>query len=307
MFANAIPSKLHQVLLRAFAPGSPYWAESDYANRGYFSWWYDIDEPPRHAVEQLIRDHLLPLVGSARDEIVGAEWWVHTRVAGHNLGHQLHYDTEERSLEATGEIVHPLVSSVCYLSGGGSAGGGPTIVFDQTVDDDVGAASGWLATPVDRGFLTFPGNRLHGVLPGGGSRSNPEARPARKRRAVSGNGAGGSGSGARAEAPPACRLTLMVGFWSRPVGRGGRRRTPYSACAPLPKETRSLRWLSTMPVVGSVDTAKSTEVPVPAVSPVWEAVPPAGRSCVPLEVPAVVDQRFFVRSIGAAGGECARR
>ena len=68
------------------------------------------------------------------------------------MGHQLHFDTEENTLASpptlTGggeqggtseipfppRILHPAVSSVCYLTGA-AAGGGPTVVFDQRVGE----------------------------------------------------------------------------------------------------------------------------------------------------------------------------
>jgi hypothetical protein len=98
--------------------------------REYFSWWYDPMQPPHSAVERLIQ-HLAPLTGLSN--IVGAEWWTHTRDLTSDFGHQLHFDMEERLLEREGIIIHPAVSSVVYLSGAeGTAG--PTVVLDQTVD-----------------------------------------------------------------------------------------------------------------------------------------------------------------------------
>jgi hypothetical protein len=72
---------------------------------------------------------LLPRLGEAARGLVSAEWWVHSRLAGRNVGHELHFDLEERALEATGRIVHPTLSSVLYLSGGGD----PTIVLDEPI------------------------------------------------------------------------------------------------------------------------------------------------------------------------------
>ena len=43
---------------------------------------------------------LLPLLGPRGDSVVAAEWWVHSRLAGRNVGHELHYDLEEKVLEA---------------------------------------------------------------------------------------------------------------------------------------------------------------------------------------------------------------
>jgi hypothetical protein len=44
----------------------------------------------------------------------------------------MHFDTEEASL-AAGRLVHPVVSSVTYLSGVGRSD--PTVVLSQRVDD----------------------------------------------------------------------------------------------------------------------------------------------------------------------------
>ena len=75
------------------------------------------------------------------DSIVGYEWWPHTRPVQANLGHNLHFDTDESLLAETGDITHPIVSSVLYLTGG--ADSGATIVFDQTPDSKDIAKHGW--------------------------------------------------------------------------------------------------------------------------------------------------------------------
>ena len=86
MFRNAVPRDIAAHLRRAFAPGAPYWKQTDYDKRGYFSFWYDVSCPPTNAVESLIQ-RLMPLI--SQNDIVGAEWWVHTRLSGRNLGHQV--------------------------------------------------------------------------------------------------------------------------------------------------------------------------------------------------------------------------
>jgi hypothetical protein len=131
-----------------FRPSSPFWEETNYAERGYFSFWYDVQQRPKNVVEHVIQQYILPQcleqhqqlqqrqqrreAHTGKTAIVGAEWWVHSRPLGRNLGHQLHFDTEENSLEEKHDILHPTVSSVCYLTGDG---GGPTVVFDQTSND----------------------------------------------------------------------------------------------------------------------------------------------------------------------------
>lgn len=44
-FSGAVPPALLRRLQSAFSPTSPFWEESNYAERGYFSFWYDL--PPR--------------------------------------------------------------------------------------------------------------------------------------------------------------------------------------------------------------------------------------------------------------------
>ena len=58
--------------------------------------------------------------------------------------------------------MHPLLSSVLYLSNTG----GPTLVLDQTPQQQVLVQRGWLAHPAPGALLAVPGNLLHGVLPG---------------------------------------------------------------------------------------------------------------------------------------------
>lgn len=91
--AHAIPDRLIKELSTGFSLSSPFWTETGYADRGYFSFWYNVADTPRNSVEFLCR-HLLPLCGAAQ-RVVGCEWWVHTRAEGRSIGHQMHFDTEE--------------------------------------------------------------------------------------------------------------------------------------------------------------------------------------------------------------------
>jgi uncharacterized membrane protein YgcG len=121
---NALPPALHSSLLRTFAKDSSFWAETNYPDCGYFSFYYGLDAAPSNTVELLIR-HLLQLLPAEKAaQVVGAEWWVHTRAVGRHLGHALHFDTDENTLDASGAVRHPLVSSVVYLSGSGGSSGG---------------------------------------------------------------------------------------------------------------------------------------------------------------------------------------
>lgn len=96
---GVLPPNLYQRLCKIFAPRASYWSESNYNNRGYYSYFIDLDdtssgtsvrERPTNVIEDVIVNHLLPLAektleernstdGSESDKIVGAEWWCHTR------------------------------------------------------------------------------------------------------------------------------------------------------------------------------------------------------------------------------------
>ena len=73
-YSNVVPPRLLSHLKSAFAPHSPFWRETGYASRGYFSFWesYQPSEAPRDAIDALAR-RLLPLTGCA-DRVVGFEW-----------------------------------------------------------------------------------------------------------------------------------------------------------------------------------------------------------------------------------------
>ena len=89
---GVLPSHLYQRMCTLFSPKAAYWTESDYNNRGYYSYFIDLDdssngksvrEEPTNVIEDVIVNHLLPLaekiVGEGNGKIVGAEWWCHTR------------------------------------------------------------------------------------------------------------------------------------------------------------------------------------------------------------------------------------
>lgn len=54
-----------------------------------------------------------PRLAAALGRAAAAEWWAHSRTP--HEGHQLHFDTDERSLRAGAEVAHPLVSAVLFL------------------------------------------------------------------------------------------------------------------------------------------------------------------------------------------------
>ena len=206
-YSDVVPSALLRQLKAAFGGRSPFWTETGYLSRGYFSFWYDTSQPPSNAVEALAV-RMLPLTGCA-DRVVGCEWWVHSKAASRSLGnqhgHQLHFDTEEGVLYAAREVVHPAVSSVLYLSGAAAAG--PTVVLNQRYSEQAPADLAHISHPQDGHVLLFPGDRLHGVCPTAAAVDHART-PGRRH----GRPAPLCGS---ARLPR--RTTLMIGFWTRNV------------------------------------------------------------------------------------------
>jgi hypothetical protein len=97
---GVLPQNLYHRLCEVFAPRANYWRESKYNDRGYYSYFIDLDrksggksvrEQPTNVIEDVIVNHLLPLAETTLEEknkptdetepdkIIGAEWWVHTR------------------------------------------------------------------------------------------------------------------------------------------------------------------------------------------------------------------------------------
>ena len=218
---------------------------------------------------------------------------MHSTRLGANLGHQIHFDTDESLLGREKIITHPIVSSVLYLSGakqGDAETGkaGATIVFNQTPDSKETASKAWISHPQDNSFMTFPGNLLHGVLPCTGSRELKDATQYTK--------------------PENNRLTLMVGFWTRNVAEGmEKHRELYGPCGPLPPATDKHSWViecqkgyrQTDAYAESSEQIDVTRNVLSCISPAWEefkssATTRKGSDPPVLVVPKGLDHRYFV-------------
>jgi hypothetical protein len=303
------------MMLKTFAPDAVFRKESDYKNRGYYSFFSDNDNDKKQTtrsnlVEQVIIDHLLPraqqiLFPDQANQICGFEWWVHTRQVQTYLGHNLHFDIDEAMLNQEGKITHPLLSSVLYLTGGDDQEAGATIVLDETPDAEIAAGKCWKSFPMDNSFMLFPGNLLHGVLPCPGNEIQETTAPPSNLMELS----------------QACwkepsdmlttnRLTFMVGFWTRNVPKKMKERHLYGSCGPLLPATNDHSWVkeiqkqvveTTTPAPKTMDT-----VSLPSVSPAWEAIASNVSDYeeeAVLEIPRAIDHRFCVR--GAP--ECFRQ
>ncbi|KAG8466731.1 hypothetical protein KFE25_008110 [Diacronema lutheri] len=296
LFADAVPPALASTLCAAFAPGAAFWRQTGYhtasVEKRYFTFFYDVRAArPSNAVEALIA-HLHPLL--ARDDVACAEWWAHTRPVGRHPGHELHYDLEEGVMEASGRVLHPLVSSVVYLSG--SAKSGPTIVLDERLDAGQLARRCWLAHPRTRALLTFDGALLHGVLPVDGPVGDEH------------------------------RLTLLVAWYGEDARRASsRRRSALRPQGAVPRVSRRTTWPLDIPLDmacgGEEELAQATasalpattrELPIVEIDHPWEEVTMAphgvavharprrsalgARAEAALEIPTHLDQHFFLRS-----------
>ena len=117
----------------------------------------------------------------ASTTICGFEWWAHTRPIQANLGHNLHFDTDESMLDTEEKVTHPILSSILYLTGGSEhVSSGATIILDETPDSTTVGNTCYLGIPKDNTFLVFPGNRLHGVLPCRGIQKQDNGKTADK-------------------------------------------------------------------------------------------------------------------------------
>jgi hypothetical protein len=319
-----LPEPLYRRLCETFAPKSPFWTESSYANRGYYSFFTDL--PPRdengegfvasNLIEDVVCNHLLPLAmeqlnetKSTSTKIVGFEFWLHTRPMASNLGHNLHFDTDEVLLSQEGLVTHPIVSSILYLTGGsksqpqgGSGGGvgGATVIFDQSPDSDRVADFAWLSPPVDNSFVVFPGNLLHGVLPCRGSKSILQIESSHEYNKNSKITVENLihrlqniwiNDNDTLDSSTPHRLTLLVGFWTRGVPDRMKNRKLYGPCGPLP-EPDTACWVKDIQKgynvgiichkkdscdqVGSFSSPSSSRkvnidaLPLTCISPAWE-------------------------------------
>jgi hypothetical protein len=312
-----LPENLYSRMKQVFAPDAVYWTESDYADRGYYSYFMDFekDSQPKNLIEEIIVQHLLPRTRQVlskidSDQICGFEWWAHTRPIQANLGHNLHFDTDESMLSQQQKVTHPIMSSVLYLSGGDGAGN--TILLDQTPDSTEVAESAWLGVPQDNSFMIFPGNLLHGVLPCPGSQMQKEMEE------NEGDCNSHEELARNWRVPPdeeetPNRLTFMVGFWTRNVPKSMKDRHLYGPCGPLPPNTAEHTWIDEIAkgyvtADGSIsqngDSKESAiqetmlAVELPRISPAWEMLQTEERSHddPPLEIPHAIDHRFFVQN-----------
>ena len=131
----------------------------------WVSFWYDFGHPANVVDEAVLhlRDAFpAELPGRVR----GVEWWL-GRTDLRRVPIELHCDRDNHLFDDAGTLRHPLRSSVLYFN---RVRGGCLLVTDQHPHRRTGEIvpqepNDWaLARPVPNRFVTFAGNRLHGVL-----------------------------------------------------------------------------------------------------------------------------------------------
>ena len=190
------------------------------------TFWIARDELPRCSLEQfaleVLRFHEAQnVVGASAatcdsETFLGAEWWIQMRSVGSGEADDdgasiaFHFDCDEGTFSATGELIPPWLSTITYL---GEAGA-PTLILPATPDaaGDVvattvknGASTGaFVSYPRQGKHLAFPGTLLHGC-------------PAGLTSAACSDGG--------------LRLTFLVNLWQRHRPRGPTRLQQGAAAA----------------------------------------------------------------------------
>lgn len=118
--------------------------------------WYALSSSPRLLFEHVIQ-HLRRFVPG---EHAGAEWWF--RATTTDTDFPFHFDRDEAIRDT---IVSPDLATILYLSNAG----GPTVILDAK-PKSAAPKAGLAIHPRAGRFGMFPGELLHGVVPGAPSR-----------------------------------------------------------------------------------------------------------------------------------------
>ena len=193
LFEGALPRALFGRLVRAVQAVGTERME----DMGSYSttFWFPIGAKPTNIVEEclgLLWDLVRPV-----PECVGMEWWLGRLKFGETL--PFHTDRDRSLRKQTGQIVHPLWSSILYLNRFPSS---PTVVLDQVLSSDgkswipPEAKSGRPLDAVPNHYAVFRGDLRHGVVFNEGAQ-------------------GADGRSRQPDKPPELRLTLLVNYWDR--------------------------------------------------------------------------------------------
>ena len=185
LFTDALPGPLFQRVARAIRAVGAERME----NMGSYStsFWLPLGAQPTNIVELCVTE-LCALVQPG-PECIGMEWWLGRLKFGESL--PFHTDRDRSLRKLTGQIVHPLWSSILYLN---SFPATPTIVYDQILAPDGHSwippkpTAGRSLAAVPNHYAVFRGDLRHGVVA-------DESAPRTKSRGL--------------------RLTLLINYWDR--------------------------------------------------------------------------------------------
>jgi len=193
LFEDALPAGVFRRLVRAVQAVGTERME----DMGSYSttFWFPASAAPGNIVEESVA-RLCALVrpGAA---CIGMEWWLGRLKYGQSL--KFHSDRDRSLRKQTGQIVHPLWSSILYLNHFPSS---PTVIFDQVLSPDgnswipAQAQSGKTLHAIPNHYVVFRGDLRHGVV------FDPAPLPV-------------SPDSNQAPLSPDLRLTLLINYWDR--------------------------------------------------------------------------------------------
>jgi hypothetical protein len=193
LFEDALPNPLFRLLAGAVRAVGTERIE----NMGSYNttFWFPLGAKPTNIAEESV-SKLCALVRPG-PKCVGMEWWLGRLKYGESL--PFHTDRDRSLHKQTGQIVHPLWSSILYLNRYPST---PTIVLDQVLGPDGKSwvppkpKSGMSLDAVPNDYAVFRGDLRHGVVANGVPRKPP-------------------GRSRKTQKSPELRLTLLVNYWDR--------------------------------------------------------------------------------------------
>ena len=191
LFKDALPDPLFRLLAGAVQAVGTERIE----NMGSYNttFWFPLGAKPTNIAEEGVSK--LCAVVRPGPKCIGMEWWLGRLKYGESL--PFHTDRDRSLQKQTGQIIHPLWSSILYLNRFPSA---PTIVLDQVLGPGGKSwvppqpKSGKSLDAVPNEYAVFRGDLRHGVV----AKVAPKKKPGRSRKKS-----------------PELRLTLLVNYWDR--------------------------------------------------------------------------------------------
>jgi len=193
LFKDALPRPLFRRLVRAVRAVGTEGMEG----MGSYSttFWVPLGAKPTNIVEECVSQ--LFILVQPGPLCIGMEWWLGRLKYGESL--RFHTDRDRSLRKQTGQIVHPLWSSILYLNRFPSS---PTVVFDQVLSPD---GKSWVPPEptfvktldaIPNHYAVFRGDLRHGVVANEAEQQPP-------------------GLSRETEKSPELRMTLLVNYWDR--------------------------------------------------------------------------------------------